>query len=1050
MKNKRLGNPQPAFPYNILFLLVALSCGLTFLWLTLDGRIGCRDFLDLAIHRYFFLNQAITGHEFPQWVPYVVHGAPTAYSNGEFGGRLQDVLLLISSFLPKINFLTYLNLGFLIDELLLAVGMWLWASRLFQHKLTMAFVSGTVLASSVWVYAPGFNLQIYCAIPLVLYFFHQFLDQGRWRYFLFGMNLLAIQAIGGAPYFFPVSSLVVFLYTVFYCLFNARDTQVKLRRIKFSVPAVISCLLVILSFMIVFSFYHFSFDQITINREADPEGKIGIVQFLSYGGSAGFAKWSALLLGFSSHLDIMLYSGILTVLLVIFYLLTGLKREGVPILVTFIFLLFFSAGGVLTKICYYVWPLMSYYRHVTYTAMIAKVFMIMLAGFGLDRLMHWKFQVSEEKHGKRSLVFMIVLALLMGISFIYVCSSGQAVYDLMVKLKAMTDVFLLRQYHLSNESFYDFILNGLGEGRGQFDEGISLIVCQLTRAAIAALMIGGLLCVLLVKDKIKKGLLITVLVLFHFSDVFGYKCLEMNLRTVKLDRQMTDLFNFHDMSFNRQRRTDLDWMNPRVFSFFKDEALLKVLLSSRWLYSSDNTLLFTDQVNGAFRTDYWPKSFNDYIRAHWRLPLDEYAIPKEKNKSQSLIVFPFEKESAKKISGITKEKIQFFSKAYALSSRDQTAEVLADPQYQGDAIFLDMDQDAEKSYQGVVEGFNKDELSRNDRVILRYEVLEFDANNLKLSVNNDSGQKVWLHYSDSWHPLGKVTINGKKGEIYKSNLAYKAVLLEQGANVVWFRFHSSWMVFLHYVVGINSLLWIIALFVFIVMILREKDTTSELGGKDWGFVFLLASILVIGHLILANTIPRVMYRTDKDGKSNMDYLERLAKHEEVYDEGKVKGGVRVLNRLAQVKSYRAIAWEDLGFCYYASHDGDKALEYYARSIKEEPFFYAAHYDAALVYLQRKEYGAAMEQLKAGVIKLQTFRSLVQNLVNDAAKNGMGDFVNNGIALVEEMNQDEEKMYLLVKGQLSSEDLNPHFFGKEKHDFYKTLVDFNNWNHFWNN
>ncbi len=1024
-----------SFFRNILFLIVGLSCGLTFLWLTVNGRIGGHDFLAIAVDRYFFLNQTISGHEFPQWIPYVVHGAPTAYANGAYGGRLQDVLLLTSSFLPKINFLTYLNLGFLIDELLLAVGMWLWASRLFKHKTTMAFVSGTVLASTIWLYAPAFNLQIYFSIPLVLYFFHQFLDQGKWRYFLFGMNMLAIQTIGGVPYFFPATSLVVFLYAVFYCLFNVKDTLVKLRRITFSVPAVIVCLLVILSFVIVFSFYHFSFGEIFFNRGAG-HGEIGLDQFLSYGGCFGFTKWTELILGFSSHVDTVLYSGISTVILVMFYVFTGVKKESLPIFGTFIFIFFFSAGGILAKICYYAWPLMSYFRHVAYIAMIAKVFLIMLAGFGLDRLIDMKRQPNAGTSAKAPLTLCIVFTILIGLSLFYASSN----FDLMAKSTGVIGKSILKQY-LSSANFYDFDVDGLRDG--QFDEGVSFIVYRLIYTSLIAVIIAGLLGLLFMKDVAKRKIFLTVFVLFHFYDVFGYKYLEMGLRTVKLKQETLDLFKFQDIPFNRQRRMDLDKNNLRLQEFFN------VLLTDRLMYAMDNTFLFADQVNGAFRTDYWPKSFNDYIRAHWRLPLDEHDIPKKSNNRQGNVVFPLQKESAKKISGITKEKIQFFSKAYALSSRVQTAEVLADPQYQGDTIFLDMDQDAEKSYQGVVESFNKDELNRNDRVTLGYEVLEFDANNLKLSVNNNSGQKVWLHYSDSWHPFWKVTINGKKGEIYKSNLAYKAVLLEQGANVVWFRFHSSWMVFLHYVVGINSLLWIIALFGFIFLILRQKDDASELRGKEWGCVILIVGALVGAHLMLAGQIPKVMHKEDKDGKSNMDYLERLAKKEEMFDEGKVKGGVKVLNRLAQVKNYRSIALEDLGFCYYASHDWDKALEYYARSIKEESFFYAAHYDAALVYLQRKEYGAAMEQLKAGVMKLQTFRSLVQNLVDGAAKNGVGDFVNNGSALVEEMNQDEEKMYLLVNGQLPSvEDLNPHFFGKDQHEFYKQLLDLNDKYHFW--
>jgi uncharacterized membrane protein YfhO len=45
-----------------------------------------------------------------------------------------------------------------------------------------------------------------------------------------------------------------------------------------------------------------------------------------------------------------------------------------------------------------------------------------------------------------------------------------------------------------------------------------------------------------------------------------------------------------------------------------------------------------------------------------------------------------------------------------------------------------------------------------------------------------------LSYADVWHPRWKATVNGRRVRVERANLAYKAVALDRGANVVEFRF----------------------------------------------------------------------------------------------------------------------------------------------------------------------------------------------------------------------------------------------------------------------
>jgi uncharacterized membrane protein YfhO len=106
-------------------------------------------------------------------------------------------------------------------------------------------------------------------------------------------------------------------------------------------------------------------------------------------------------------------------------------------------------------------------------------------------------------------------------------------------------------------------------------------------------------------------------------------------------------------------------------------------------------------------------------------------------------------------------------------------------------------------------GASQSDLSANKRLRIPYQVLRFDANNLEVTADNNDLESAWVFYSDIWHPLWRATVNGKETPVYKANLAYKAVKLERGFNKVHFYFKSGLMSLIHYIFGLNALLWFI-------------------------------------------------------------------------------------------------------------------------------------------------------------------------------------------------------------------------------------------------
>ena len=156
---------------------------------------------------------------------------------------------------------------------------------------------------------------------------------------------------------------------------------------------------------------------------------------------------------------------------------------------------------------------------------------------------------------------------------------------------------------------------------------------------------------------------------------------------------------------------------------------------------------------------------------------------------------------AKKISGVAEDKIQFFSNIYAASD-EEIASKITDPNYKGDILFIS---NAGNPVESALPPSNS--LSENQRLYIPYAIREFSSNHLKVDVTVPEDKKIWLLYSDVWHPQWKATINGGKVPILKANLAYKAVRLTPGKNLIHFYFKSEWFAWMHMLIGLNCLFW---------------------------------------------------------------------------------------------------------------------------------------------------------------------------------------------------------------------------------------------------
>ena len=772
-------------PERFLFLLIILIEAGIFLYM-IHGRwiVGGQDGFQYFALQYGFLNNVVNYGEIPQWMPFMTQGTVATWWHTIQAGILQNVLLLSGSLFKNINFLPLFYAGIFLDELLLLAGVWLLARRFFASPLTVFFITLSIMGSCIWVLQPWWNFHFYYAIPLILYLTHVFLDTDKWRYYFLAGNLLFIQCLGNLPYFLPVTSLVIFLYFLFYFIFNYQDTWQKIKNLKFGWSFVLLTSIIIVSFIALYIAMNHGTDQIANhNVLRNPDGTTTLEGFLTYGGEMTWRAWLELILGISPFLDYTLYIGILCVPFILLGLIFNSNKQNFHFLLTIIVLLLFSMGTFVSVFFYYSWPMMKFFRHLALVSPIIKVFLCFLAGFGFDAVFFKKSRFKNPVAMKVALAGMAILMLSVSL-FLWMMSHDYEYCGNLLKSMAPAGIETL--------PFFTTVFNE------------DIIISLLNHTTLFALTASVSFAALLFFNNKKLLLFMAVLLLIvHCSDIYGFKFSEIRLKTTPLNIELSKIIDFHIWPYAVRRDVSFENNNPRA-------QLLNSLPIKEpgVLYSSTNAFTFKDELGNKFRNDFWLLPFDNYLRAYWKQSIHDLS-----DKPLALLFgfrleFPQGHPAAFKISGVTEDKIQFFSGADFIASDDTIASLITDSSYKGDMIFLSASGKNKEISPVVSSTLPKNYLVSNKRLHLPYQVLEFDANNLEVTTSNNSLKSAWLFYSDVWHPLWRATVNGKDTPVFKANLAYKAVKLEPGLNKVHFYFKSRFMSVIYFIFGLNALGWL--------------------------------------------------------------------------------------------------------------------------------------------------------------------------------------------------------------------------------------------------
>ncbi len=787
------GSPAPARAKGgLLFLaLVLLEAVILLTLLGTHRMVRGHDGLQYFTLQYWFLNSVATTGEISQWMPFMTHGTVGNWWHTSQASMVQSALVLAGTLLKGANFLPFFYAGIFFDEMVLLAGMWLLSGRYFTSSQTRFFVAAAAMGSCIWMDQPWFNFHFYYALPLLLHLLHGFLDSGRWRYVLLAGNLLALQTMGSLPYMIPVTTLVICVYFAAWISLVDRSAWRERRFLKHPIRGILCLVPIGLVFAMVYVLLkHGTAELAVYNYGRGQDEKTSLVGFLTYAGTADYTMWLETVLGVSPSMDYTLYFGIFSIVFVVLGAVYGRdRRAGVLWCVTALLFLF-SFGGFVAYACHRLWPVMSFYRHVMMVCVLMKPFLCLLAGFG--------FEACVLRRVNRAWP-MLLAAIALG-------ALAAWLLNLATHPKVWAELLKHIPPHgtLSIKKFMD----------------PSVTANSLVLSSAWALIAGMLLVLLTLNIREKARAMIAALVLvMQVMNLYAYKTLQTISKTFPMDKFQCQVNDFQPIPWHERRQPDTV-RNPRTGIFFKE------LLATRYgVYNwTLGSYLFSDSVGSVYRADHWLIPLDDFMRAFWKQPQRDFRVHPSGLQTLRRLEFPTNHVACVKFSGLGEDKIQFFRSAIECGDDRLIASCITSPDFRGDLLFLSDTRPAPNVA-------TPPQLGSSDRVPSHYKVLRFDANHL--DVEADAGGGAWMFYSDVWHPFWRAVVNGEEVEVRRANMAYKAVPIGPGKNIVQFTFGSPLASAIFIFLALNSLLWI-AFVLFLLLrcggIIRSHVTQAEGAG----------------------------------------------------------------------------------------------------------------------------------------------------------------------------------------------------------------------------
>ena len=152
--------------------------------------------------------------------------------------------------------------------------------------------------------------------------------------------------------------------------------------------------------------------------------------------------------------------------------------------------------------------------------------------------------------------------------------------------------------------------------------------------------------------------------------------------------------------------------------------------------------------------------------------------------------------------------------------------------------------------------------------------------------------------------------------------------------------------------------------------------------------FYILAAIFLGVFVNVN-LARANYLNSF--RESEDYLQRFADGKQGFDERKFKDCVFYYQKLAKfLPLYKALAYGNLGFCYFYLNDFAKSIEYYKKAVKDEPGLYTLYLDLSEICLKLNDFKSAAKLLYNCLLMIPTTEDSYGELAKSLTQKGRND------------------------------------------------------------
>jgi len=719
---------------------------------------------------YFFYNEFFFNNNLPQWMPYGIYGITSGTAQIATLTPADYLVFAFGKLFAIKNVIALFKSAVLLDQLIFLSGIYFLSHFFFKRKIVVLMVCLAAFCSMEWFHQYYFNFKLYNLFPWVIYWGVLFWESRRAVFFWMAGVTVVLWALGSWYYF----SILWFWLMAVMGVALFMTTPGSLRGLSCRFRSDVIGMVIFFALLAAYGFFlKNSFHEVAVLTRSTVANSL--LTFIRYGGTARLdlaVSW--LFLGFPLHvplgstLDNTAYAGMITAFFFLWAVFFVRQKYFCSILAGFVFLVWLSFGGLLTITAYFL-PGFQYYRHVGLVYPLAKILMVLGAGFGLVDFFKksWKVRIINF------LVVSTAVFLLIDVSFF----SREAIISLV-------DPAVLA----------DFLDGNLGSIVFRF--GIYYVAFQVLLVVILVAALGA---------QLKK-------------QPFPYDSLEKAIGVIFVAIIALELFSFQKALYDQSPRlppkslaalkgaqvSETFFIDRRSFEPTTEHQRLATLLKEGTIAEHSvkhgSFLAFAQMDTGGEGTQVV------LLNAHVR---------KFANADFS------ERPGYKRVIGMEEPKLRLMTIARMFPG-DQDAEDFMRTCPQLDKVLVLTGSDKMKD----VASPGSTEVSELPGDI---EVHRFTTDQLDLTVDIKEPNGAWLVYADAYHSGWRAYVDGVQRAVYKAYLAFKAVRVPQGRHQVRFAFFSPPTFFFSYFLAMVGFLFALAaLWLILARLVCSFDLTAAL------------------------------------------------------------------------------------------------------------------------------------------------------------------------------------------------------------------------------